>query len=516
MKAAAHSLTAPAAARRSGLAPAAPPERAAAAEGLQRLADAAPAVGRLRALQALADAPGPLQRIEGGRKDYDGREVVHPKWGKGVISKRKGQKQYQVDFEGERVGSKTVNAGDLEFAASPAKEKEEAVEGKEEAAEEKESVREGSPSGPETAASAPMTMEPVAAEPSSTATPEVSAIRIAKPDKKKKTWTVAVVLKGSAEPAVTVEMKTGPLKGVFKKLPGASGSDPKVGAYPVPADFELPRELADPLLRSFEQRAREAETERLFEDMRKRRGTGAASETALPQKEIMNRIWAINKAASAPAKGHPSIKMIKIRLLRETMLTVGGAPRKIDHLYTQAGNETEIRCYLGDASGAYQRVHTSLTLDKEMSAHTMVQTGEEIAVPGYRGPGVRTGLDTVEGATPGFASRKPKPRSTTQNTVEGWLKGVDFGKMSKDQQNAVLHVATIFNEALDQALTVLPDPVEGAAMGIDADFKILDDDWLFEGGKAATPEAEYDAERKRRAAAAAAPEPEKGPKDEVD
>ena len=126
--------------------------------------------------------------------------------------------------------------------------------------------------------------------------------------------------------------------------------------------------------------------------------------------------------------GHHSVTMFKVQLLKPHTLLVAGVQRDITHAYTQVGSPTEIRCYLGNEEGAYQRVHTSLTIDnrsqedlkegekKEKKAHTMVQTGKQIAVPGWvtpNTPATRVGLDSERARSPALANASPRIAAAT-------------------------------------------------------------------------------------------------------
>ena len=178
--------------------------------------------------------------------------------------------------------------------------------------------------------------------------------------------------------------------------------------------------------------------------------------------------------------GHKSVKMLKIELKAEHItLTVAGKPRAITHLYTQQGRPGELRCYLGNAEGAYQRVHTSLT-DK-LDAHTMVQTGDEVSVPGWDREnkekkvivGTRVGYDSKEGegphqpagsrssrnkpVGPGFAARGLSIRSKPQTTVGPTLIAHPT-ELTPEQSAACLHLAHVFNVVLDQVFAELIGP----------------------------------------------------------
>jgi hypothetical protein len=200
--------------------------------------------------------------------------------------------------------------------------------------------------------------------------------------------------------------------------------------------------------------------------------------------------------------------MTKIKLRQAILLRVGGESHNITHLYTQSGNSSadgkEIRCYLGTEAGAYQRVHTSLTAKqgKPFTSHTMVQTGEKVVVPRYGKLGVkgkRVGYDQEEGGQSGFAKRSLLKIRTKKQTEGEFLDAVDLESLSEDQKAACRMLARRFNEALDQ---VSADIIYGDVGGREvthagAKFTILDDSWLFAGGKPATPDAEWEHEKGR-------------------
>jgi hypothetical protein len=172
---------------------------------------------------------------------------------------------------------------------------------------------------------------------------------------------------------------------------------------------------------------------------------------------------------------------------------VGGQARSITHLYTQTVEQREIRCYLGTATGAYQRVHTSLTRAEPMTAHTMVQTSKEVAVPGWQGKGTRVGFDSVEKPGQGLRARDLTYRPAGQSTVKDELIGQDFLTLGEEAQKGALRLADDFNEVLD---LVFKDIMAGAAeereaTGTTVDFVLLDREWTFPDGTPATPEQEW-------------------------
>jgi hypothetical protein len=191
------------------------------------------------------------------------------------------------------------------------------------------------------------------------------------------------------------------------------------------------------------------------------------------------------------SRGNDKVQMAKIKLLKPLKLRVGGEERTITHLYTQVGRDIERRCYLGNAEGAYQRVHTSLTGDKEMTAHTMVQTGPAVAVPKLRAGGTRVGYDSKEGQTPGYAKRPLTNRSVDQSTVVGTLQGQNPDALDDDTYLGTKALSERFNKALDAALADanLQDAKTRDVSRAGPGFKILDDEWTFKS-KTATPTEE--------------------------
>jgi hypothetical protein len=230
------------------------------------------------------------------------------------------------------------------------------------------------------------------------------------------------------------------------------------------------------------------------------------------QEQIQTHLKSLPKPIITEA-GHKSVKMLKIALKAQHItLTVAGKPRAITHLYTQQGRPGELRCYLGNTDGAYQRVHTSLT-DK-FEAHTMVQTGDEVSVPGWDREkekkvivGTRVGYDSTEGVGPlvdqpgvglrntqvgpGIAARGLSIRSKSQTTVGPTLIAHPT-ELTKEESAACLHLASVFNVVLDQVFAELTGPNGSTAVtGITGDFKVLDETWLFDNGLPATPFNEF-------------------------
>jgi hypothetical protein len=202
------------------------------------------------------------------------------------------------------------------------------------------------------------------------------------------------------------------------------------------------------------------------------------------QAKIMARLSKLENVKKMTGTGHDKITMTKIQLDNPVTLRVAGKDRKITHLYTQIGakspteEKTELRCYLGNKSGAYQRVHTSLTQEKdEMTSHTMVQTGSKVSIPQWRGGGERVGFDSREKKGEGFAARELNIRHKEQCKVKDWIKARDWDSLTKEQQDGCKLLAKTFNKALDR---VCRDVNKGeiknrTVTGITDKFKILDD-----------------------------------------
>lgn len=174
----------------------------------------------------------------------------------------------------------------------------------------------------------------------------------------------------------------------------------------------------------------------------------------VPQKELFNRLDAAMKLAKGD--GHHSVKMAKVPLKATFQYKVYGQVHVVSHLYLQKGNDQEIRCYLGTMEGAFQRIHTSLTVqgNDTPTAHTMVQTGPTLVVPGYHTKnehkGERVGFDSTESpANPGIANRALTGRSKKQCTVDGYLEGKSLEELGAGKVQAE-QMARAFNTTLDQ------------------------------------------------------------------
>lgn len=276
----------------------------------------------------------------------------------------------------------------------------------------------------------------------------------------------------------------------------------KVGIYRLKQGFELKGELQS----QYAIFQKQAESQIKFEQSRiQRLKQPVTANTEISQKELFKRLQQLHSKTQTVKNRHPTIMMTKIKLDSPIILHVGGKAREITFLYTQPGNSHEIRCYLGNNIGAYQRVHTSITLDDHSSAHTMVQIGENIVIPGYHtSNSSRIGFDSVEGVLNdmphsnqsnnyGFANRKLTVRNKKQSTVKDFLKGVDANDLTQDQLFGCHILASRFNQALDNICSdIMNGEVESRMVtGITSDFTILDDSWLFENNQPATPENEY-------------------------
>lgn len=305
-------------------------------------------------------------------------------------------------------------------------------------------------------------------------------------------WTVKLKNDKNEELVSVDGMKQGVLKTYMQKILEVK-AEPKAGEFKIKVGAEIKGQLADSMKINSEKKKANAELEGLRE---KRVGSSALGATSVSQEALFDRLGKLQGAKKLVETGHPTISMTKIRLDKSIFLTVGGVPREITHLYTQVGNPTELRCYLGNDNGAYQRVHTSITVIKNqpMVAHTMVQIGDEISVPTARekAGATRIGFDsTEETGKPGFANREFTIRSKEQCNVQG-IAGANWGDMSEEQKRGCTLLATRFNLALDKVcLDIMTGKAdERTVTGIGSGFKVLDDSWLFENKDKARPELE--------------------------
>lgn len=433
--------------------------------------------------------------IDAKKKEYvTGKQLVtHIKFGKGTITAIQGGK-YVVNFGG-RTGSKTVPADQLSLAEAEEEEKNtDAPKPGDEGNEPQETV----------SGQSQISEEAIAVE------DLPKFISIAQAGSKK--WTITLLNEGGQEMAQMEEVGVSEVKPIVngpKCITAEKMTTVKAGKFNLKPDAVLVGRLQQGYEKYIAAKNNQAKLERLS---RERAVSTGEAPVKLSQQEIIKRLQALQSAKKNTESGHVSIMMTKIRLDNPITIIVGGQARVITHLYTQPGNETEIRCYLGNADGAYQRVHTSLTADAESTAHTMVQTGDEVTVPQIKPGGRRIGFDTSEQQEKGFATRPKKIRSTKQCTVKDWISADDFGKLSPDQQNGCILIADRFNQALDKVCADVNKgtPEEREVTGITSDFKVLDDEWLFDSGKAATPQAEW-AHQNETAKAAKTPEEEHQP-----
>jgi hypothetical protein len=262
-----------------------------------------------------------------------------------------------------------------------------------------------------------------------------------------------------------------------------------------PKTFELKSAftLKGPLHDSYAQmEAARGHTDKLAALRTARLEKGGGTESAPTQAAVMKELFTLGQNATPSGTGHPSVKMTRITLDTTLKLRVGGMPRDITHLYTQTVDDREIRCYLGNAEGAYQRVHTSLTREKSMTAHTMVQTGPEVAVPGWKGSGTRVGFNSTEEPGKGVRDRGITFRTGKDSTVDKNLTGQDWSELSEEDQRGAVWLAENFNELLDRVFieVVNSRPNEREVTRTTVDFELLDDSWNFPDGTAATPGVE--------------------------
>ena len=201
--------------------------------------------------------------------------------------------------------------------------------------------------------------------------------------------------------------------------------------------------------------------------------------------------------------GHASVRMCKIALKKDFTLVINGQECLVNHLYSQpqqvgkpSGGEQkmEYRCYLGTDDGAYQRIHTSLeamvAVDKKQlgevvtseRAHTMLQTGTRVVVPGLdkklasgqRAP--RVGFDTKEKDKKlGLGPRDLAPRSKDQGDVADYLVGVDLSTVDTKERKEYEKTTIEFHKALDTVLAyVAREWRKMTATDVSPEFAVLD------------------------------------------
>lgn len=436
------------------------------------------AQGRSGSVPAMAA----VQQIAAKDKQFIGRQVTsrkNKKFGPGTITRIDG-KSYWVDFGG-RLGEKKLSAEDLDLV----EEKKESPENNNNNNNSKKTTElephdgeKGNEKGNEKEKKKEQEKEPGIAP----------AYIVLVPSQNQ--WDIILLDESGQQLAIAEATPKSVAKSCYEQMTGQRVSAPKSGKYKV-TNPEIPERLQKSYQKIHEDRII---NEQLSKFSMERTQTTGEETAVVSQKDTMDRLWELNKVKRQTEMGNVSIMMTKIALDAEVILVVGGQARSITHLYTQPGNDTEIRCYLGNKDGAYQRVHTSLTLDKSMTAHTMVQTGELVTIPNVQDGGTRVGFDTEEGESPGFGERPLKIRSKKQCTVEGWLKGEDWTSLTEEQRNGCMLLANKFNEALDK---VCIDISKGEVnkrnvTGIGVDFAKLDDTWLFGGKISATPEREWE------------------------
>lgn len=396
------------------------------------------------------------------------QKVRHRKYGVGAIIAMKG-KDYTVAFE-KPWGEKKVSAKDLDLVEEDekGKEEEEDIEVKEETISE--------------------------------LMPELTHLEITKSSSKK----YKMILK--SEESTIVKVKNVGESEVKNYVSGKSLilkeklSKVSEGSHLLDPEAKLVGQLRNKLdayliLKKRKEEAEMRRTERL------RSGEEGGELTYdIDQNTFYKRLDALGKGERiGTKKGNTHVQMLKIRLDRSIQLSVGGEEREITHLYTQKGSPTEIRCYLGTSEGVYQRVHTSLTYNNEeekapTKAHTMVQTGENVVVPGDDDVGTRVGFDTEEEKGKYGFGRRLLVHRTSSVSVGDWLKADDWDSFTPEQQAACELLAARFNEALDKVCASLVGDDEPREVDLlPVKYTRLDDIWLFGGARAATPEAEYEA-----------------------
>jgi hypothetical protein len=466
------------------------------------------------AAQPRAGMCAPLQRvIDDDNPEYVGRRVTHEKYGGGTIVGIKDGK-YRVQFA-DVVGRKRLFGASLTLAGEhTADDVAEAAHVEAPAPEPLRSAADAASVSSSSDMPAPSSPVPAAAASSATAAPAAAPYVAPVPTQmvlakvKAKIWSITL-RDASDTPIVSMEKSDAfvkPLIGGKNRMTDESHSQPAARTYSLaakPLHPELKKVYDDAIIKQ--------RLERQFEDFRKARQPSQSPGKLPTQVALMDRLDVFKTAAPPLEKsvaGHDAIRMIAIELLNEITLDVGGEARKITHLYIQVGNSAdgtilEWRCYLGDKRGAYQRVHTSLTRElpsqltqgQPSRAHTMVQTSDTIAIPGIRerGIGTRVGFDSIEGNQPGFATRKLTDRGAKGSDVSGSLKGQDISSLAPEIRQGCQLLADRFNDALDRASA---DVQEGDAQArrprrTTAAFTVLDDEWLFKGGRAATPDEEW-------------------------
>jgi hypothetical protein len=325
--------------------------------------------------------------------------------------------------------------------------------------------------------------------------------------KKLKTWNLHFENVSKQRLGSVLDVQQGTVKGLLNKNTVFTNStkDPKDGqAYILVTGAEQKAPLQayfDPARKAHQDKAR-------LEQMQAARLAQATEggADAPTQKTVFNRLNELYEDFSRRKNntaGHETVQMLGIKLDSKPTIMVGGEARKISYLYSQVGNATERRCYLGTEGAVYQRVHTSITVgDKvgDIYAHTMVQTSKAVAVPQVRGGGAeRVGYDSKEGERNGFGNRALTGRSKEQSKVEGWIKGLEVGNLKEDEAEGALLLAMRFNATLDRAIADIMggNAADRTMSRLPPNFAILDDDWVFSSGSA-TPAEEVQHEKSKK------------------
>ena len=444
-------------------------------------------VARMLLRGAQIPAEPVLQRIGAGIEAYvrDGQQVTHrahEEWGAGTIVAIDGER-YVVEFPAD-VGRQTVEAPDLEPAGSNAE-----IQGDEGKVQE------------------------AAALPGDERSEGPVATYLSIEKSKPKKWHLILLDESRREIVKVPDVGESVVKGyvvtpksliVQEKMSMVQGRT----ALVLKPGVQLPGPLANAYAKTLKDLAakkdleaylaRYAETSRVSNT-----ATSSAGPSTFPtQAEVMERLRRLQTARKMTGLGHGAVTMTSILLRSPVELIVENDKKPITHLYTQVGRTDkdgralEIRCYLGNAQGAYQRVHTSLTEDDPMRAHTMVQTGAQVAIPQWKGRAVgeRVGFDSVENGK-GLGGRTLDARTDAKaSTVKDanrhvWIRGLDFMTLTETQRAHCRQLAGTFNLALDSAIADVMDEtfdLYRTVTGTTQDFQILDDVW--QGGEKATPD----------------------------
>lgn len=277
--------------------------------------------------------------------------------------------------------------------------------------------------------------------------PAIKLIKRKKPEKLKitagdKKKLVLEVLNEFGEVIASIIANEGNTKAITAKLIGKKTS--VKNSYPITA-----KELHPEFKNSFTAFCKLVDAESHLEQLKQ---AGNLKANLPSQKELYDHLFKAMQAAKG--KGHASVKMAKIPLITAIKYSAYGKEHMVTHLYTQPGNETEIRCYLGTDNGPFQRIHTSLTVkpNETSTAHTMVQTGPELGIPPFAATtGERVGFDSKETEKGmGFEHRLLTERSKMQCTVKGYIEGKTLEEIGVDNAKVAKDMAVSFNQTLDQ------------------------------------------------------------------